>query len=75
MKKLADIPDIDKPRENLAQRGVSSLSSHELLMVLLGSGLPGRDVSALATDILKVIEKEKENITFDKLDKYFRLLN
>jgi DNA repair protein RadC len=36
---------------------------------LLGSGLPGRDVSALATDILKVIEKEKENITLDKLTK------
>lgn len=67
MKKLADIPDIDKPREKLAKRGVQSLSGHELLMVLLGSGLPGRDVSALATDILKVIEKEKENITFDKL--------
>lgn len=69
MKKLADIPDIDKPREKLAKRGVSSLSSHELLMVLLGSGLQGRDVSALATDILKVIEKEKENITLDKLTK------
>lgn len=69
MKKLSDIPDIDKPREKLAQRGVQALSSHELLMVLLGSGLPGRDVSVLASDILKVIEKEKANITFDKLTK------
>jgi DNA repair protein RadC len=69
LKKLSDIPDIDKPREKLAQRGVTSLSSHELLMVLLGSGLPGRDVAALASDILKVIEKEKENITLDKLTK------
>ena len=69
MKKLSDIPDIDKPREKLAQRGVQSLSSHELLMVLLGSGLPGRDVSALAADILKVIETEKVNITFEKLTK------
>jgi DNA repair protein RadC len=69
LKKLADIPDIDKPREKLAQRGVKALSSHELLMVLLGSGLPGRDVSALAADILKVIEKEKENITLEKLTK------
>lgn len=67
MKNLADIPDIDKPREKLASRGVKALSSHELLMVLIGSGLAGRDVSALATDILKVIELEKENITLDKL--------
>lgn len=67
MKKLRDIPDIDKPREKLASRGVQALSSHELLMVLLGSGLPGRDVAALAADILKVIETEKEDITLDKL--------
>lgn len=69
MRKLADIPDIDKPREKLAKRGVQALSSHELLMVLLGSGLPGRDVSALATDILKVIETEKENISLENLTK------
>lgn len=69
MKKLADIPDIDKPREKLATRGVKALSSHELLMVLIGSGLRDRDVSALATDILKVIEAEKENITLEKLTK------
>lgn len=69
VKKLSDIPDIDKPREKLATRGVQALSSHELLMVLLGSGLPGRDVAALAADILKVIETEKEDITLDKLTK------
>lgn len=67
MKKLADIPNIDKPREKLAQRGVQSLSSHELLMVLIGSGVIGRGVSALAKDILKLIEKERENITLEKL--------
>ncbi len=67
MKKLSDLPDIDKPREKLANRGVQALSNHELLMVLLGSGLPGRDVSALATDILKVIEAEQGNITLEKL--------
>lgn len=69
MKKLSEIPDIDRPREKLANRGVQSLTSHELIMVLLGSGLPGRDVSALAADILKVIKAEKENITLDKLTK------
>jgi DNA repair protein RadC len=69
VKKLSEIPNIDKPREKLAKRGVQSLSSHELLMILLSSGIPGRDVSALATDILKVIEAEKENISLDKLTK------
>jgi DNA repair protein RadC len=56
MKKLADIPNIDKPREKLSQRGVQSLLNHELLMVLIGSGVKGRDVSTIASDILKLIE-------------------
>jgi len=67
MKKLSDIPDIDKPREKLSKRGVQALSSQELLMVLLGSGIPDRDVSALSTDILKVLETEKGNITLENL--------
>ncbi|MDZ4712939.1 MAG: DNA repair protein RadC [bacterium] len=67
MKKLSDRHNIDKPREKLSQRGVQSLSSHELLMVLLGSGIPNRDVAELSADILKVIEVEKENITLEKL--------
>jgi len=69
VKKLSDIPNIDKPREKLASRGIQALSSHELIMVLLGSGTIGRDVSTLAKDILKVIETEKENITLEKLTK------
>lgn len=69
MKKLSDIPNIDKPREKMATRGIQSLSSHELIMVLLGSGTIGRDVSTLAKDILKVIETEKGNITLEKLTK------
>lgn len=69
MKKLSDIPNIDKPREKLASRGIQALSSHELIMVLLGSGTIGRDVSTLAKDILKVIEAEKENIMIENLTK------
>jgi DNA repair protein RadC len=67
VKKLSEIANIDKPREKLARRGVQALSSHELLMVLLGSGTQGRDVARLAADILKVIESEKENLKIDKL--------
>lgn len=69
MKKFSDIPNIDKPREKLISRGIQALSSHELIMVLLGSGTIGRDVSTLARDILKVIETEREDITLEKLTK------
>jgi DNA repair protein RadC len=67
LKKLSDIPKIDKPREKLVARGTSALTSHELIMVLLGSGTANRDVATLAKDILKVIEEEKENISLNSL--------
>lgn len=67
MKKLSELSSIDKPREKMASRGIQSLSSHELIMVLLGSGTIRRDISMLAKDILKVIETEKVNITLEKL--------
>jgi len=67
VKKLSDLLEIDKPREKLISRGVQSLTSHELLMVLLGSGFAGKDVSLLALEIQKVIELDKENLNLEKL--------
>lgn len=58
MKKLIDIPDIDKHRERLVKLGVQALNNHELVMVLLGSGVPGKDVSLLATEVLMLIEND-----------------
>jgi DNA repair protein RadC len=68
MRKIAEIPINDKPREKLAFKGVQALTSKELLMVILGRGIKGRDVTILANDILKLIELEKENLTFEKLE-------
>ena len=67
MKKLINIPIFDRPREKLVQKAVTALSSHELLMVILGRGMKGRDVAVQASDILKLIETEKEGITLEKL--------
>lgn len=69
MKKITEIPKNDKPREKLESKGVQSLSSKELLMVIIGRGIKGRDVTLLSSDILKLIEKEKENTTFEQLEK------
>ena len=69
MRKITEIPRNDKPREKLAKKGVEALNSKELLMVILGKGIKGKDVVELATDILKLIEKERENLTLEKLEK------
>lgn len=68
MRKITDIPICDKPREKLALKGVQSLTSKELLMVILGKGIKGRDVTILANDILKLIETKRESLTFEELE-------
>ena len=68
MRKISEIPKNDKPREKLATKGVEALNSKELLMVILGKGIKGRDVTVLAKDILKLIEKEREHLTVKKLE-------
>lgn len=67
-KKLKEIPEFDRPREKLERKGVRALSNEELLMVILGRGMPGIDVRSLAKTILKEVEKDPENIILEKLE-------
>jgi DNA repair protein RadC len=59
---------IDKPREKLEKKGISALSNQELIMLILGSGIKGRNVKAQALDVLKVLEADIGNISFEKLN-------
>lgn len=68
MKKINELNKTDKPREKLSSKGVQALTTKELLMVILGKGVKGRDVTILAKDILNLIEKEGENLTLEKLE-------
>ncbi|MGN2253388.1 DNA repair protein RadC [Frateuria sp. GZRe12] len=45
-------PSGERPREKLLQHGSASLSDAELLAVLLGSGVPGKDAIALGRELL-----------------------
>ena len=64
MKKIDELFHEDKPREKLIKKGVKSLKNHELIAVLLGSGIKGKDVLKLSREIEKIIN---ENITLEKL--------
>jgi DNA repair protein RadC len=44
----------DRPREKLARAGVSALGDNELLAVLLGTGVKGRDALAIAQEVLEL---------------------
>lgn len=58
MKKLTDLPEIDRPREKLQTKGAEALSDLELIAILLGSGIKGHDVMTVAGRILKVLDSK-----------------
>jgi DNA repair protein RadC len=50
---IREWPCGERPREKLLQRGSAALSDAELLAVLLGSGIPGKDAIALGRELLQ----------------------
>jgi DNA repair protein RadC len=49
---LAALPPEERPREKLLRAGATSLSDTELVAVVLGTGVHGRDALAVAADLL-----------------------
>lgn len=50
---IADMPIDERPRERMLTHGAPSLSDAELLAILLGSGIPGKNAIALARELLQ----------------------
>lgn len=67
MKTINELNKIDKPREKLSKKGVTSLKNYELLAVLLGSGTKDKDVLKLSKEIIALFEDDFEGITLEKL--------
>jgi len=66
-KRFKDLQKIDRPREKLIKKGPSSLSTLELIAVILGSGIKGKDVYKVSKDITKKAEKDFDNLTVKNL--------
>ncbi len=58
MRRIKELPERLKPREKLHTRGAEALSDEELTAILLGSGIRGREVHAIARDLVTLIRKE-----------------
>jgi len=52
METIADLPTDDRPRERLLTHGPETLSDAELMAILLGSGVPGKNAIQLARELL-----------------------
>lgn len=69
MKRIKDIPKLDRPREKLQQKGAETLSDVELLAILLGKGVEGHDVMSVAASVLKVLDNSEEKPDINELKK------
>jgi DNA repair protein RadC len=50
----------DRPRERLVRFGPQSLSDRDLLAIILVSGIPGKNVSILARELLSMLDNENK---------------
>ena len=67
MTALRDLHKDDKPREKLVAKGVQALKNEELLAILLGSGVQGKDVRKLAKEIVVMMDEGFDKLTLKKL--------
>ncbi|MEK6935299.1 MAG: DNA repair protein RadC [Nanoarchaeota archaeon] len=67
MTKIMDIPKIDRPRERFLKKGSDALSKSDLLAILLGSGIKGKNVQKLSQQIIQKFGKNFLNISVDDL--------
>lgn len=67
MVKIKDIPQIDRPRERFLKKGSDALSKSDLLAILLGSGIKGKNVKQLSDQIIKKFSKDFLNIKVNNL--------
>ena len=67
MKSITQLENIDKPREKLIKKGEKALKNYELLAIILGSGVQGKDVIKLSHEIIKLFEEDFENLSLEKL--------
>lgn len=69
MTKLKNLIKIDLPREKILKYGVKKLQDYELLAVLLGSGIKGKNVLSLSKTILQKINAiGVKNVTIDDIN-------
>ncbi|MEA3553621.1 MAG: DNA repair protein RadC, partial [Campylobacterota bacterium] len=67
MKTINELNNFDKPREKLLKKGASALKDYELVAILLGTGIKGKDVIKLSKEIVKLFENDFTSLTLDKL--------
>jgi DNA repair protein RadC len=61
------LPKDERPREKLREKGHAVLTDRELLSVMLNSGIQGKNVFAIADELLDLIDSSKTIPSMEKL--------
>lgn len=69
MKKISEIPEPDRPREKLLEKGADSLSDIELVAVLLGKGTQKQDVMSVTRRVLRTMDVSSDRVDPKDLQK------
>ena len=67
MKTIKDMPEHDRPREKLREKGASALTDEELVAAILGMGTAGVDVRTISKHVAGLLRKHAESLTLDHL--------
>lgn len=65
---IKDIPETERPREKMRNRGASSLSTSELLAIILQGGVKNVNANELAFELLKEIGNLKNFLNLSYLE-------
>jgi DNA repair protein RadC len=67
MKKMKEVPVMDRPREKIATKGASVLSDNELIEAIIGRGTRKNDVREISKEIVKLLKHHNHNLRYDDI--------
>jgi len=67
MKRIKELPDFDRPREKLVRKGPEALSDIELIAIIIGKGVPGKDAFQIAKEISKILKSDLAQLNHENL--------
>lgn len=69
-KNIKDLPEHERPREKLIERGAIALTDHELLAILIGKGSHKHDAITLAGKVIPTIDGKGATLSIDDLTQF-----
>ena len=73
MKRIEELESFERPREKLKRKGAVALKNEELMAILLGSGVRGKDVRKLAKELIALLESDFNTLSLEKLQQVYGL--